>query len=30
MSEQAAESFRLMLVAGEESGDAHAAALVLA
>ena len=27
MSEQAAESFRLMLVAGEESGDAHAAAL---
>src|SRR5215207_9624936 len=30
MSEQAAESFRLMLVAGEESGDAHAAALVRA
>lgn len=30
MSEQAAESFRVMLVAGEESGDAHAAALVRA
>src|SRR5919107_2723523 len=30
MSEQAAENFRLMLVAGEESGDAHAAALVRA
>lgn len=30
MSEQAAESFRLMFVAGEESGDAHAAALVRA
>jgi lipid-A-disaccharide synthase len=30
MSEQAVESFRLMLVAGEESGDAHAAALVRA
>src|SRR5215207_10632226 len=30
MSLQAAESFRLMLVAGEESGDAHAAALVRA
>ncbi|MFL6254171.1 MAG: lipid-A-disaccharide synthase [Pyrinomonadaceae bacterium] len=30
MSEQTAESFRLMLVAGEESGDAHAAALVRA
>lgn len=30
MSEQAAESFRLMLVAGEESGDAHAAALARA
>jgi lipid-A-disaccharide synthase len=28
MSEQTAESFRLMLVAGEESGDAHAASLV--
>jgi lipid-A-disaccharide synthase len=30
MSEQAAESFRLMVVAGEESGDVHAAALVRA
>jgi lipid-A-disaccharide synthase len=30
MSERGAESFRLMLVAGEESGDAHAAALVRA
>jgi lipid-A-disaccharide synthase len=30
MPEQGAESFRLMLVAGEESGDAHAAALVRA
>ena len=30
MSEQANESFRVMLVAGEESGDAHAAALVRA
>ena len=30
MSEKAAESFRLMVVAGEESGDAHAAALVRA
>ena len=30
MSEQTAESFRLMLVAGEESGDAHAATLVRA
>ncbi|HLM55564.1 MAG TPA: hypothetical protein VK422_05505, partial [Pyrinomonadaceae bacterium] len=30
MSEEAAESFRLMVVAGEESGDAHAAALVRA
>jgi lipid-A-disaccharide synthase len=30
MSEQTVESFRLMLVAGEESGDAHAAALVRA
>jgi len=30
MSLQGAESFRLMLVAGEESGDAHAAALVRA
>ncbi|HEX8338370.1 MAG TPA: lipid-A-disaccharide synthase [Pyrinomonadaceae bacterium] len=30
MSEQAAEGFRLMVVAGEESGDAHAAALVRA
>ncbi|MFL6331944.1 MAG: lipid-A-disaccharide synthase [Pyrinomonadaceae bacterium] len=30
MSVQGAESFRLMLVAGEESGDAHAAALVRA
>lgn len=30
MSEERAESFRLMLVAGEESGDAHAAALVRA
>ena len=30
MSEQTAESFRLMVVAGEESGDAHAAALVAA
>ncbi|MBV8857358.1 MAG: lipid-A-disaccharide synthase [Acidobacteria bacterium] len=30
MSEQVAESFRLMLVAGEESGDAHAAALARA
>lgn len=30
MSEQGAESFRLMLVAGEESGDAHAAALARA
>src|ERR687890_1515111 len=28
MSEKSAESFRLMLVAGEESGDAHAASLV--
>ena len=28
MSEQTAESFRLMVVAGEESGDAHAATLV--
>jgi lipid-A-disaccharide synthase len=28
MSGQTSESFRLMLVAGEESGDAHAAALV--
>jgi len=30
MPEQGGESFRLMLVAGEESGDAHAAALVRA
>ena len=30
MSERSGESFRLMLVAGEESGDAHAAALVRA
>ena len=30
MPEQTLESFRLMLVAGEESGDAHAAALVRA
>src|SRR5919107_1795162 len=30
MSLQGAEDFRLMLVAGEESGDAHAAALVRA
>ncbi|HEX8294555.1 MAG TPA: hypothetical protein VF570_22560, partial [Pyrinomonadaceae bacterium] len=30
MSEQAAGGFRLMVVAGEESGDAHAAALVRA
>ncbi|HEV2859926.1 MAG TPA: lipid-A-disaccharide synthase [Pyrinomonadaceae bacterium] len=30
MSEKSAESFRLMLVAGEESGDAHASALVRA
>jgi lipid-A-disaccharide synthase len=30
MSGQAVESFRLMVVAGEESGDAHAAALVRA
>jgi lipid-A-disaccharide synthase len=30
MSLQGAEGFRLMLVAGEESGDAHAAALVRA
>src|SRR5215208_7009276 len=30
MSERAVESFRLMVVAGEESGDAHAAALVRA
>ncbi|HEX8117356.1 MAG TPA: hypothetical protein VF521_08790, partial [Pyrinomonadaceae bacterium] len=30
MSEQRAESFRVMVVAGEESGDAHAAALVRA
>jgi lipid-A-disaccharide synthase len=30
MPEQTVESFRLMVVAGEESGDAHAAALVRA
>jgi lipid-A-disaccharide synthase len=30
MSVEAAESLRVMLVAGEESGDAHAAALVVA